>query len=340
MQICRMAFWLNIVAIWMVCRALAQPPGPPPETDLSPVRFSEVLGRFAEQQKVNVLAEYLNYEESGSVANVSLLRDAPTLEKIASVFGRRPVRVGDTIVLQTVRFFEYQHYNEEREIRIFGDLVWKGGKLEVQAKKNEDGTMKVSIRASGIPLKRLCDQFQKETGWKLHVDPELHNTRILARWHSVSPGEVVEAISVLLQTEVEATLMLREAQKEARKQAKVQLLKENPRAERWRRSDELLQDLLALLTPEEMERFKRGELVEFPLSRLPADIYDRALDYVRFAIDELLNAKPDEGVSQLRDRLRETEIILYLPSMVADHIFATGIGISIRHPETGQMYTF
>ncbi len=286
MQVRRMRLWTSLSVIWMVSSALAQPPGPPPETDLSPVRFSDVLGRFAEQQKVNVLAEYLNYEESGSVVNVSLLRDAPTLEKIASVFGRRPVRVGNTIVLQTVRFFEYQHYNEEREIRIFGD------------------------------------------------------TRIFARWHSVSPGEVVEAISVLLQTEVEVTLMLREAQKEARKQAKAQLLKENPLAERWRRSDELLQDLLALLTPEEMGRFKRGELVEFPLSRLPADIYDRALDYVRFAIDELLNAKPDEGVSQLRDRLRETEVILYLPSMVADHIFATGIGISIRHPETGQMYTF
>lgn len=336
-------FWLALVALWIVSIAEAQPPSPPSHRGLSPVRFSQVLERFVEQQQVNLLADYLAYEESGSVPEASILRESPTLENILQVYGRSVARVGSTLVLRKMPFAfedEYLRYNEERSLRIFGDLVWRDGRLEVSSKKSEDGTMKITIRASGIPLKQLCEQFQKETGWKLEIDPELQNTRIFARWRSVSPGEVVEAISVLLQTEVETKLMLTEAQKEARKRAKARLLKEDPLAERWRRSDELLQDLLALLSPDEMETFKRGERVDLPLSRLPADVYERALQYVGFAMDVLLNLKPDDDLSQVRDRLREVEIILHLPSVVSGNIFASGIGISVKHPDSGQWNSF
>lgn len=335
-------FWLALVALWIVSIAEAQPPSPLSHRGLSPVRFSQVLERFAEQQQVNLLADYLAYEESGAVPEASILRESPTLENILQVYGRSVARVGSTLVLRKMPFAfdEYLQYNEERSLRIFGDLAWRDGRLEVRSQKSEDGTMKITIRASGIPLKQLCEQFQKETGWRLEIDPELQNTRIFARWRSVSPGEVVEAISVLLQTEVETKLMLTEAQKEARKQAKAQLLKENPLAERWRRSDELLQDLLALLSPEEMETFKRGERVDLPLSRLPADVYERALQYVMYAMDVLINLKPDDELSRVRDRLREVEIILHLPSVVSDNIFSSGIGISVKHPDSGQWHSF
>lgn len=322
--------WLPLLLAVILSPAWAQPPQP------APVRFTEIMERFARQQKVNVLTEYLMREEAGTMSGVSPLPEAPTAEDIARVYGREVIRVGSTLVFRSLDSYDYLRFNEERHLNIFGDLMWKGKQLQVQAKKHDDGTLRVTIKATGVPLKELCERFQKETGWKVEVDPELQNTRIFARWQSASPGEVVEAISVLLQTDVEVKLSLSEAQKEARKQARERLLRSDPMAERLTRSDELLQQLLPLLTPEEMDRFKRGEMVDLPLSRLPEDVHERALQYVEYALHVLETMKPDPQLSQLRDRLRQLEITLHLPSATPElHIFSGGIGISLRDPETG-----
>ena len=330
---CRWLFFLLIPPISMVrAQIVTQPATPQP----SPIRFTEVVERFARQQKMNVLAEYLTYEQAGAMSGVSLLPETPTAEDIARIYAREIVRVGNTLILRPLRTYDYFRFNEERHLNIFGALMWRNKQLQVQAKKNDGGTMRVTIRALEVPLKELCEQFQKETGWKIELEPELQNTRVFAYWQSASPGEVVEAISVLLQTGVEVKLSLSEAQKEERKQAREQLLKSNPRAERWRRSDELLQQLLPLLTPEETERFKRGERVDIPLSRLPEDVHDRALQYVEYALHVLETMRPEPQLSQLRDRLRQLEVTLHLPSaMIEHHIFSGGIGISVRDPETG-----
>lgn len=316
--------------------AWAQMTNGQPLSQPAPASFTEVMERFARQQKVNVLTEYLIREEAGAMSGVSFLPENPTAGDIARVYGREVIRVGNTLVFRSLSSYDYFRFNEERHLTIFGDLMWKGKHLQVQAKKNDDGTLRVTVQATGVPLKELCERFQKETGWKIEVDPEIQNTRIFARWQSASPGEVVEAISILLQTNVEVKLSLSEVQKEERKQAREQLLKSDPYAERWRRSDELLQQLLPLLTPEEMERFKRGERVDLPLSRLPEDVHDRALQYVQYALHVLETMRPDPELSQLRDRLRQMEITLHLPSAMPDlHIFSGGIGISVRDPETG-----
>lgn len=328
-------FLLTTVVLPVVWAQIANQPSAP---QAPPVRFTEVIERFARQQKVNVLTEYLIREEAGGMSGVgvSLLPETPTADDIARVYGREVIRVGSTLVFRSLSSYDYFRFNEERHLNIFGDLMWKGKHLQVQAKKNDDGTLRVTVQATGVPLKELCERFQKETGWKIEVDPELQNTRIFARWQPTSPGEVVEAISVLLQTNVEVKLSLSEAQKEARKQARERLLKSDPIAERLQRSDELLQQLLPLLTPEEMERFKRGERVDLPLSRLPEDVYDRALQYVEYALHVLETMRPAPQLSQLRDRLRQVEITLHLPSAMPDlHIFSGGIGISVRDPETG-----
>ncbi len=328
--------WLFLLITAVLPVTWAQKMSGQPLPQPAPARFTEVIERFARQQKVNVLTEYLIREEAGGMSGVSLLPETPTADDIARVYGREVIRVGSTLVFRSLSSYDYFRFNEERHLNIFGDLMWKGKHLQVQAKKNDDGTLRVTVQATGVPLKELCEGLQKETGWKIEVDPELQNNRIFARWQSASPGEVVEAISVLLRTNVEVKLSLSETQKEARKQARERLLRSDPVAERLQRSDELLQQLLPLLTPEEKDRFRRGQRVDLPLSRLPDEVYDRALQYVEYALRVLETMRPDPQLSQLRDQLRQVEIILHLPSAMPDlHIFSGGIGISVRDPETG-----
>ena len=322
-----------LVFTLLFANAYAQPAvtPPEPERDWTPVRFSQVMERFAQQQRVNILADYFTREEAGRVSRVRLLRDAPTLENIVDVYQREALRAGSILVLRSKLGFHQQYYDrfhDARAANIFGDRIWQGSQLQLRVRKNEDGTMRVTVRATGIPLKQLCEQFDKETGWKVEVDAELQNTRIFARWQSVSPGEVVEAISLLLQTPVEVKMLLTEEQKVWRRAGEEKQLGEGIR--RDQRSDELLPELLAVLTPEEMARFKQGERVEIPLSRLTADIYDRALQYVVFCIDDILANNPENPLSRIRDRLRDTEVVLHLPSILENGLFACTIGISVK----------
>lgn len=338
--------WLLVLMAVCASMAWAQRTEGLPVDSSQPVRFTELLERFARRQGVNVLADYITSEDSESQTGLllSLASANPTAENIAQAYLREVARVGSTLVFRSLVSYDYLRFSEERNLDIFGDLMWRGKQLQVQAKKNANGTMKVTIQAKGVSLKELCQQFERETGWKIEVDPELHNMRIFARWQSTSPGEVVEAISVLLQTGVEVKLPLSEAQREARKQAKERLLSSNdPLVESLVKSDELLQQLLPLLTPEEMERFKRGEMVDLPLARLPEDVQERAWQYVEYslAMTEKLSSQPTPQLSRLRDRLRQLEITLHLPSAMPErHIFSGGIGISAKDPETGIVHVF
>lgn len=295
------------------------------------VRFSEVLDRFAKRNAVNLLADYSIDEEAGSLTNVSILRHEPTIENILSVYRRKAARVGSTVVLLRTVDNYYSRYLDARLSSIFGDLVWKGSQLEVRASRDENGVTRITLRASGVSLKQLCERFQKETGWQIELDPSLHSVRIFARWQAAPLGEVVEAIAVLLRADMQVKVLLSEEQKAAQRLEVEQRLKDSPSAQRGKRSDELLPDLLALLTPEETERFRRGEKVDIPLSRLPADVYDRALQYVVFCIDSILSVDPDNELSRIRDSLRHIDVILHLPSVMENGMFAPTIGVSVKN---------
>lgn len=307
------------------------------------IHITEILERFARQNKVNVLADYYATEHSSAVWREASMLQSLNLQTILQLYRRNlAVQIGNTFVLMRSgpvidSHDAYVQFNERRAEQIFGSLFWQNAKLDVRVKKEETGAMRVTIRASDVSIKQLCEQFEKQTGWKIEVDAEVANKRVFAYWDSASPGEILEAISVLLQTPVQAKLLLTQQQKEARKDAFQRMLEEFPLAKRWQRSDELLPDLLSALTPEERQQYQRGEMVRLDLSRLSGEVYERALQYVAFAIEQSIAQDPsDRLLASLRDRLREVEIALFLPSVDRDMgTFATGIGIGIRHPEDG-----
>jgi len=298
----------------------------------SPPRFTEALDKIARQQRLNVIAQYFTFVDTEISSRRTALRTVQTIDEVASMYGCNLARVGSILVLYTpVALNTDRYFEETRVLNVFGDLAWKDGVLEFRPKKGEDGTVKLTVSASDIPLKRLCQQFEAQTGWKVVLGTEVQDTRIFARLQSVSPGELVEAISVLLGAQVEVKMTLSEETRDKHRRMIEQSAQSDLFA-RDKKSDELLPELLALLTPEEMERFKRGEMVDIPLSRLPTEVQDKALHYVNFVIDRS-SLRPEESLFRYRDRLRELEVILHLPSVIEGRWFAPNIGITVRDPE-------
>lgn len=327
----------SLAVLVAVAHVWAQPAGNPPDAEdgSSTAGIVDVLERFATKNRINLLADYASAEQAPAFARRLADPQRATLEDLLQTYRRKAVRVGSILILIRGRgtYDAYQKFNEDRAEKIFGALFWRDAKVQVRVSKDENGVMRVTARVSEAPLKQFCESFAKQTGWKIEVDPQVENTRLFAHWDSVSPGEVVEALSVLLQTTVETKLLLSEQQREERKRELSQLLEQNSMVKRLVRSDELLPDLLSVLTPEEMERYRRGEMVEVRLSRLPEEVYDRALQYVTFAIDTAAEMG-DSYLAAVRDRLREVEIVLYLPS-VSEGLFGSGIGIGLKHPDDG-----
>lgn len=192
-----------------------------------------------------------------------------------------------------------------------------------------------------MPLSRFCERFYKETGWQLQVEPELQSVRIFAKWQSAPPGEVVEAISLLLRSGVQVSFSRSKEQRQAEQQAMEQA--ETAFAEyakitstRDKYTEQLPPDILNELTPEELARFQEGQEVEIPASRLSAGLYDRIIRFASDVWDALFaTMQPNEQETFLREHLRECSPVLLLPTPER-----SGLRIRLRHPSTGEEYVF
>jgi len=332
---------LSIWCVFVIMEARAQPPVSPLPEASEPIRFTQVLREPAQNTKLGVLAECFYAEELMPPTNVAMLGQDLRIETVAAVYRREVVRTRNVIILRPSGDTAAVRRLEETQSSVrFPSVWWKGhGQLEMRSRKSADGVIQISIKASGVPLSRFCEQFQKETGWRLQVEPELHTVRLFAEWGSASPGEVVEAIALLLRSGVEVNLS-RTAEQKAAEQKAAEARRKT--MEQWsvkqKYTDELLDGLLRELNADELSRFQQGAEVEIPLSRLSPELHTRALRFISDSLEELISQlAPDAQMPlmRLREQLGESRPTIRLPTPMRKWL-----GVKLTDPSTGEEHLF
>ncbi|GIV15779.1 MAG: hypothetical protein KatS3mg022_1214 [Armatimonadota bacterium] len=338
----------SVIMLMLITNGWTQRNGNSSSQDASvPVRFVQILQQLSSKMSDGLLAECYYSDELLMPPNATALRSSVDIQSVAAAYHREIVRTGNTYIVrpspQAPPTFgtTFKRKQEQRNASLFPSAWWRGtgyDQMEIRARKSEEGVVRVFVKAIAVPLSTFCERFSKETGWQLQVEPELQAVRIFAKWQSVSPGEVVEAISLLLRSEVQVSFSRSAEQKQAEQRALEEeaSLAEQAKATytRAKYTEQLLPELLSELTPEELERFQQGQEVEVPVSRLSSGLQDRALRFAADLWDALFaTMEPQSGEIFVREHLRECEPVLLLPTLQRSNL-----GIRFRNPSSGEEY--
>ncbi|MCL6475422.1 MAG: hypothetical protein K6U75_10270 [Firmicutes bacterium] len=341
----RTARWARSGVVWMcfvfvIMEASAQPPLSPSSEAGEPIRFTQILEKLAQKTRLGLLAECYYAEELIPPTNAAMLGEDWRLETVAAVYRREVVRTRNVIILRPATDIAAVRRLEETQSSVrFPAVWWKGyDLLEMRSWKNADGGIQMSVKASGVPLSRFCEQFQKETGWRLQVEAELHTVRIFASWESASPGEVVEAIALLLRGGVEVSISRTAEQKAAEQKLEARQKTTEQWSVKQKYTDELLDGLLQELSAEELSLFQQGAEVEIPLSRLSPELHARALRFISDSLEELISQLALDAqmpLMRLREQLAECQPTIKLPTPMR-----RWLGVKLTDPATGESHVF
>lgn len=128
-------------------------------------------------------------------------------------------------------------------------------------------------------------KFATCTGWEVSYENRIATRRINAKLHHVTPGQTLEALSVHFNTTQRVAL---EQGKELKQlEAALSETALDTRSDRQKLSDDLKQDLLEQMTPEQKEEYLNGEMVEFPIESMSPEMRQRALQYIQTALSSI-----------------------------------------------------
>lgn len=91
---------------------------------------------------------------------------------------------------------------------------WRGnGRLDIVAKRTSQGMLTLDVFASEVPAWRFAEVFSQKTGWTVKVEDSIRDVRLFAHWRDASPAQMLEALTVLLNSRQDVTISRSEAQK-------------------------------------------------------------------------------------------------------------------------------
>lgn len=294
--------------------------------ELQNARLSDAVELLGTKYKINIMADA--YLDDHIVPSLSV-KEAPlsvTIAGIASLFRREAIITNGVIVLRHRQWYLRSQSEQEYARQFRAD--WKdNGIVSVdridplppsvkpvvssntvrQDKENRAGfpawlpPRLIKVAAKDASLKSLLERFAACTGWEVSYDRRMATRRVTARLNQATPGQTLEAVSILLNTTQKVSL---EQGKEL-KQLEAALASEimDTRTELETMSDSLKPELMEMMTQEQKEAYMRGEIVEFPLETMSPEMRQRSLKYIQTALSTL---KPES-----RERLDPDETQLH-----------------------------
>ncbi len=262
----RRLLFIALIALGMPL-AQAQAPSVEPRISLNlqNATFPQICEALLAKTDLNLLAELHLAHEPFANLDIQNKPVSSALREIAEMFQREVIPVGNTTVLRTNRW-AYRRWLDRQTVAQGYTRRPSAGKVEVKVQRSPAGVMRVDVEANGVSVGRLVQSLAKQTGWVVRVERELQDVRVLARWKGASVSEVLEALTVLLNSAQEVAIGRSE---EAKRQEEEQLDQRTPDE---KATEKLLPELLKLLTPEELAQYQRGERVELSSKRIPTEL--------------------------------------------------------------------
>jgi hypothetical protein len=283
--------------------------------------FTKVCDALARQYSLNIIAE-LHVANNPPASNVEIkdLSEPKAVATLAEYYGREVIFTGKAYILRSKR------WAVRREQDRFGivnyGLKWiTAGKVTIATKTTSEGLLRLDVEVTEASLSAFAQEFSKQTGWLLHVEKELDQIRLLIRWNDASPGELLEALTVLLGAR--QTVRIDRSEEQKRRDLHQLEAAADARSEEEKESEQLLPKLLAVLNEEEKQRWLNGERLSVPLSRLPSETFTQAYDYAAKRFQRALKTFPSEYAppSDLLSNIEDVSLILPSPSETVIRVF-------------------
>jgi hypothetical protein len=324
---------MAILALLSVSAVVVRAQTPPPAKEAAPeplvtlelkqATLADVVEALGKQYRLNILADaYLNDLTLPHV-KVEQVPLGMAVSRLAALYQRQVFSRNGVLVLRHHRW----HLRREQErfrMRPYRVTWTTPGRILVEdaekptsssATKPVRGAARffpfLHVEARDAPVHRTLEIVSQSCGWAIRLDPAHQERRMSAYLSRVTPGQLVESVTLLLFSGQEVLI----GQSPSQKREEARLLAEatDSRSEREKLSDELTPDLLNLLSPKQREKLARGEEVALPLNSLPEGIRERALEYVQVRMDGLIKSQPDFADKMDRSRLSDFSVVL-LPS--------------------------
>jgi len=304
--------------------------------DLPNARLAQVVEALGKTHGINIVADAYSDDMRVSVKVTDIpLRMA--LPQLASLYERRAQIVNGIVVLRHQDWF--RRPEQEKFSTKHYQLRWKDqGKVTVRtaaqgisgttastvatlglaARANLSATLAVTpgaaaapvqlmdVDATAAPLGAVTQPLAAQAGWSIFLEPTLQNRRVSVSLRRVTPGQALEALTLLLNARQE----VRVSQSDEQKQQEADLLARyaDERPDWLKKSDALKEDLMALLTPEQRASLDNNEVVPLALDSLSPAARARAQDYInvlagnsKINLDQfktfMLEIRPEPGLA-------------------------------------------
>ncbi|MCS6777884.1 MAG: hypothetical protein RMJ43_06815 [Chloroherpetonaceae bacterium] len=339
-----MAFPVHVLCAFLIlCHLISVPPASArspqspskgsvlPPVEIENATLAEALAAISKAWKINILSDV--YVGELKILKLSL-REIPEKDILATLQGLGKGSQREVYQVNGVFILRYRHWpvrlEQDRTLQREFGLRWEdmGVSLRILRldEKKEENILQFRADATGnrvtfparslsldvrnASMESVLRQFSAVSGWKVAISRQLSERRIIAQMPEASPGQVMEALTFLMNASQRLTI----EQTDTQQAIETEIMDQRPL--RGKMSDELMKKLLPLLTPEQRAKLGRQE-ISIPVKSLPRDIQKLALRYVDVA---------RAGLPVDTTRLLESSIV-FLPAP------ATGLGIDAFMPD-------
>lgn len=303
--------WHAVILIFALSQGTSTPqPSPVPEKQafekpegrkkkitvkIEGATLTEALEEISKQVKFNYVTDA--YVNDTFVTNINI-EEAPlevVIPQLADIYGRNATLLNGVVVFRDSRWVSRNRLESNlikaqtmgwkgegsyQASRYNGEGLSESAAVNFQQKANKKKPLQfpaaqVDIQAKRISIGKFLQRFTKTSGWTAGIEFELAERRISVGMNHVTPAQVIEAITYLVNAKQKLTIEQSEDQK------LLDMAQLDHRLERQKLSDALTEKLLSQLSKEQKEALAMGKEVPISLKSLPPELRDLASDYIR-----------------------------------------------------------
>lgn len=289
-----------------------------PPIKLNNVKVSQLVEVIGKKWKINLISDVIFADITVQKVDIAEVRPSQILQVLQNIFrgyGRVVDYTNGVYVAQhSLGYFQHNYrtsmmktYNikwpDTSKVSLIEiDTTRKDSRLDnriqlmkVQAETKAKPKPKLNVRkfhgaVHEANVKTLLSEFTKLTNWSLTISPSRNDFRITAHLEEITPGQFLDAICLYLNVRPNIAFD---------KTPDMATL-DNPLDTEIPviavLSDDLAQDILKFLSPEQREKIANRQDVKVALSSMPPDVRKKAEKYIKAASNRAGDALSSIGI--------------------------------------------
>jgi hypothetical protein len=245
---------------------------------LNDARLADVMAALAHETGLSVLSDA--YPNDPRVPSVTI-EQVPlyiAVERLSDLFQREPLLVGRVLVLRSKSW--------PIQGRKSPGAKWQSpaaGLGTLALSQSVDGTPALYGAVSNTAPDILAAEVSQVMHQPFIFDIPATERRVSLNAYRVTPLELAGGLQVLLNGTVAITISQTDEQR-AREAALAKEM-DDPRPRDVKASDELMDSLKGVLSPDQERDYAQGKEVDIPISDLPTNLQQMATDYANLVLD-------------------------------------------------------